>query len=117
VADGILVVHLVAAGVVQAALVEFDDAADAALLDQPLDAPAGQRIALRVFHGGDQDVLRLDRVGVLCGGHLKRGRLGVEVRVVAPFHGLRVLALNMAAVKHSEPGRRRTATGCQTHDQ
>ena len=55
IADGVLVIDLVAAAGEEAALVHFDDVADA--FHHPLDAAIAARLALLIVNGGDQDVL------------------------------------------------------------
>src|SRR5262249_23050106 len=81
VADGVLVVDLVAAAGEQAALVHLDDVADA--LEHPLDAAAAARLAVLVEDGGDEDVLGADAVGGDDGADLDAAGVAVEVGVVA----------------------------------
>ena len=95
VADGVLVIDLVAAAGIEARFVGLDDVARP--IDHPLDAPRPARLAVLVVDGGDQDDLRAER-----GGHLRAGAdfelagLGVEVLEVAGPARLGVFLGNVA---------------------
>src|SRR5207248_4848691 len=93
VTDRVLVIDLVAAAREDAAFVHLDDVADA--FQHPLDAAVAARLAVAVVDGGDQNVLRLDRVGGLDGADFNPAGVRVEVLVVAET-GLGVRADDIA---------------------
>ena len=82
VADGVLVIDLVASAGEEAAFIHFDDVADP--FEHPLDAAIAARFAFFVVDGGDQDVLGADGVGRLKGPAFKANRVLVEVAPVTP---------------------------------
>src|SRR5262249_50323018 len=81
VADGVVVIDLVAAAGEEAALVHLDDVADA--LEHPLDTAGVARRGVVVVDGGDDDVLGADRVGGLDWADFQPAGVRVEVGEIA----------------------------------
>src|SRR5581483_3632820 len=61
VADGVLIVDLVAAAREETAFIHLDDVAGA--FEHPLDTAMAARLAVLVVDGGNDDVLRLNGIG------------------------------------------------------